>query len=438
MSTPNQPGSDEKPRPGGDQKSESTSGSTPPKPEQVTAPAGAGGSKPLAATKPDGPTAGAKAPAEKQAAPVADKPVAPVADKSAAPLAGKPAAAGAEKSSSSAPAAAAPKTPETPKTSEAPTAQARGNQVPPWQRGQQSPKQPGPEQQSGPKQQSDPKQQREPQTNITRPAAPGPDVRKGQPAPAAQAGKPQTGPVNQRPAGRPSGAPQGAPPAARTAGPPPAGRPSGPPPVRPAGQQTRPVITGTAAPKGQNLPAGNSAAGNSKAPSPKAKAAAIDGPTRHISRKDLPKDMPDLSEAKHPLPQTAASDKSHVAAGQVSDGGPLRATVQIRRIDPWSTLKITSVISVSLFFVWMVAVGLLYVVLDGMGVWDRLNNAFTDIVSDSSSGGLVTAGQVFGYSAVIGVANMVLFTALVTIGSFIYNLCCDLVGGVEVTLADRD
>lgn len=148
--------------------------------------------------------------------------------------------------------------------------------------------------------------------------------------------------------------------------------------------------------------------------------------------------MPDLSEAKHPLPQAAVSDKSHVAAGQASEGAPLRATVQIRRIDPWSTLKITSVISVSLFFVWMVAVGLLYVVLDGMGVWDRLNNAFTDIVSDSSSGGLVTAGQVFGYSAVIGVANMVLFTALVTIGSFIYNLCSDLVGGVEVTLADRD
>ena len=33
---------------------------------------------------------------------------------------------------------------------------------------------------------------------------------------------------------------------------------------------------------------------------------------------------------------------------------------------------------------------------------------------------------------------MVLFTAIATIGSFIYNLCSDLVGGVEVTLADRD
>ena len=92
----------------------------------------------------------------------------------------------------------------------------------------------------------------------------------------------------------------------------------------------------------------------------------------------------------------------------------------------------------SLFFVWMVAVGLLYAVLDGMGVWDRLNSAFTDIVSESSEGGLVSAGQVFGYAAVIGLINVVLFTALTTIGSFIYNLSSDLVGGVEVTLADRD
>lgn len=209
----------------------------------------------------------------------------------------------------------------------------------------------------------------------------------------------------------------------------------------------RPVVTGTAAPVAAGAVAGAAAA---TAAGPKAgpgapaetrapkKGAGLDGPTRHIDRKDLPKDMPDLSEAKHPLPQTVTGEKAHASPVHVADGAPLRATVQIRRIDPWSTLKITSVISVSLFFVWMVAVALLYVVLDGMGVWDRLNNAFTDIVADGGSDGLVTAGQVFGYAAVIGLANMVLFTALVTIGSFIYNLCSDLVGGVQVTLADRD
>jgi hypothetical protein len=165
----------------------------------------------------------------------------------------------------------------------------------------------------------------------------------------------------------------------------------------------------------------------------------IDGPTRHIERKDLAKDMPDLSATQHPEP-TAADRAAPTAITAVPspDGDPLRATIQIRKIDPWSTLKIALVIAVSLFFVWMVAVGLLYAVLDGMGVWDRLNSAFTEIVNESGDGGLVSAGQVFGYAAVIGVINVVLFTALTTIGAFIYNLSSDLVGGVEVTLADRD
>ncbi|MFD9665907.1 DUF3566 domain-containing protein [Rhodococcus sp. NPDC059968] len=329
----------------------------------------------------------------------------------------------------------------------------RGNQAPPWQRGMQ----------------------REPQTNLKRPVQGGAGAKQaprpeGQPNPAngaaaaAAAGaaaakapggqdvqKPQTAPTQktppqsapaqgQRPQGAPnSGAPTQAVPTQKA----PAQNPSSPAKGQPAPKQgSDRAPSSTAATAAVGAVSGAAAAGAvTQREAAKAKASAIDGPTRHINRDALPKDMPDLSEAKHPLPGAAATGqqpKIAVAPQRVEEGEALRATVQVRKIDPWSTLKISSVISVSLFFVWMVAVGLLYVVLDGMGVWDRLNNAFTDIVAESSSEGLVTAGQVFGYAAVIGLANMVLFTALATIGAFIYNLCSDLVGGVEVTLADRD
>ncbi len=214
---------------------------------------------------------------------------------------------------------------------------------------------------------------------------------------------------------------------------------------------TRPVVTGTAAPNaaGGASPAGGGDAARGtrdRAAAAKAKSAVIDGPTRHIERKDLAKDLPDLSAVKHPstgspstgeTPQVSAPATTAVPTA-IPAAGPLRATVQIRRIDPWSMLKISSVISVSLFFVWMIAVGLLYGVLAGMGVWERLNSAFTDIVSDAGSGALVSAGQVFGYATIIGIANTVLLTALATLGAFIYNLCTDLVGGVQATLADPD
>ncbi|MFC8043759.1 DUF3566 domain-containing protein [Nocardia sp. NPDC057353] len=189
------------------------------------------------------------------------------------------------------------------------------------------------------------------------------------------------------------------------------------------------------------------------------KSVGIDGPTRSISRPELVKDMPDLSDIRHPLPQQQPQpDPSlpHYTPGQqqpqpispsapvavaaaVQAGEPLRATVQIRRIDPWSTLKITLVISVAMFFVWMLAVGLLYIVLEGMGVWERLDTTLGDMVSqEGGSASLIDAGTVFGYAGVIGLVNVVLFTALGTVGVFIYNQCCDLVGGIQVTLADPD
>ncbi|MEV6770886.1 DUF3566 domain-containing protein [Nocardia sp. NPDC051030] len=176
------------------------------------------------------------------------------------------------------------------------------------------------------------------------------------------------------------------------------------------------------------------------------KSVGIDGPTRSIARPELVKDLPDLSEMRHPLPPpepipptgpVSPSAPAAVAAA-ASTGEPLRATVQLRHIDPWSTLKVSLVISVAMFFVWMLAVGLLYLVLEGMGVWERLNSTFTDMVSDSSSSGLIDAGTVFGYAGVIGLINVVLLTALSTVGVFVYNQCTDLVGGIQVTLSDPD
>ncbi len=114
--------------------------------------------------------------------------------------------------------------------------------------------------------------------------------------------------------------------------------------------------------------------------------------------------------------------------------------MQIRRIDPWSTLKVSLVLSVALFFVWMIAVAFLYLVLGGMGVWSKLNSNVGDLLNNTSgsSADLVSSGTIFGGAVLIGLVNIVLLSSMATIGAFIYNLTTDLIGGVEVTLADRD
>ncbi|WP_197375920.1 DUF3566 domain-containing protein [Mycolicibacterium baixiangningiae] len=140
-----------------------------------------------------------------------------------------------------------------------------------------------------------------------------------------------------------------------------------------------------------------------------------------------------------PAPRPGPAARTQVAHRPAR--GPVRASMQIRRVDPWSALKVSLVLSVVLFFVWMIAVAFLYLVLGGMGVWDKLNSNVGDLLTSTSGGGggeLVSSGTIFGGAALVGLVNIVILTAMATAGAFIYNLTTDLVGGVEVTLADRD
>lgn len=75
-----------------------------------------------------------------------------------------------------------------------------------------------------------------------------------------------------------------------------------------------------------------------------------------------------------------------------------------------------------------------------MGVWAKLNSNVGDLLNNASgsSAELVSSGTIFGGAFLIGLVNIVLMTALATIGAFVYNLITDLIGGIEVTLADRD
>jgi hypothetical protein len=144
---------------------------------------------------------------------------------------------------------------------------------------------------------------------------------------------------------------------------------------------------------------------------------------------------------------TAAGARQATARGRgrgpakAGGRGPRRARLQLRHVDIWSAFKISLVLSIALFFIWMVAIGVLYGVLNGLGVFDTLNDLFGQLGTASGAevgGDLITAGVVFSGAAVIGAINIVLMTALCTVGTFIYNLCADLVGGLELTLSERD
>jgi hypothetical protein len=134
----------------------------------------------------------------------------------------------------------------------------------------------------------------------------------------------------------------------------------------------------------------------------------------------------------------AAPAKASKAAGRINRArGPRRARLQLRNVNAWTVFKFSCVLSLFLFFVWLIVVMLLFGILDAAGVIGDINRSVTTINGPGSTG-VVNGGRVFGYALIIGAVNAVLFIALSTVGSVVYNLCADLVGGVEVTLSERD
>jgi hypothetical protein len=118
--------------------------------------------------------------------------------------------------------------------------------------------------------------------------------------------------------------------------------------------------------------------------------------------------------------------------------GPRRARLTVRRVDPWSVLKFTFVFSLAVMVVLVVAAVVLYGVLSAMGVFHSVNSFVHTLNGSNGGSNLITFPRAVVAAFLVGVVNVVLFTALATLGALVYNLCSEIVGGIEVTLGERE
>lgn len=139
------------------------------------------------------------------------------------------------------------------------------------------------------------------------------------------------------------------------------------------------------------------------------------------------------------IPTRHTGSQPRVPSGR--SRAPRRAHLLLSRVDPWSVMKFSFVVSLVLFVVLFVAVAVLYAVLAGMGVFDAIINTAHDLTGSSDNwdiAGWFSAKTILGWTAVLGAVNVVLVTALATLGAFVYNLVTGLVGGIEVTLSEAE
>lgn len=117
---------------------------------------------------------------------------------------------------------------------------------------------------------------------------------------------------------------------------------------------------------------------------------------------------------------------------------PRRARVRLTHVDPWSVMKTAFLLSVAIGIVTVVAVAVLWSVLNAAGIWDSIDRAVSEISKGFKIEDYLGTSRVLGFTMLVAAVDVVLITVIATLGAFLYNLAAALLGGIEVVLAEDD
>ncbi|MCX4824371.1 DUF3566 domain-containing protein [Streptomyces sp. NBC_01142] len=120
-----------------------------------------------------------------------------------------------------------------------------------------------------------------------------------------------------------------------------------------------------------------------------------------------------------------------------------KARLRVAKADPWSVMKVSFLLSIALGICTVIAASVLWMVMDAMGVFSTVGGTISEATGSNESNGFdlqsfLSLPRVLVFTSVIAVIDVVLATALATLGAFIYNLSAGFVGGVELTLAEDE
>ena len=120
--------------------------------------------------------------------------------------------------------------------------------------------------------------------------------------------------------------------------------------------------------------------------------------------------------------------------------GPRRVRLAVARVDPWSVMKMSFLLSVAIGIAGVILTAVLWMILSTMNVFTDIEGVLQSLQTTTadpfSIKDYIGFGRVVSLSIVIGVIDVILMTAIATVMAFLYNICSALVGGVQLTLTD--
>jgi hypothetical protein len=140
-----------------------------------------------------------------------------------------------------------------------------------------------------------------------------------------------------------------------------------------------------------------------------------------------------------PAPARPAAEGPRTEAPAPAPAGPRRVRLAVARVDPWSVMKLSFLLSFAIGIMIVIASAVVWMTLDSMAVFTQLNTTIAEITGSETFFPLldfVAFDRVMALATIIAIVDIVLLTALATIGAFLYNIVAALVGGIHLTLTD--
>ncbi|NTW40674.1 MAG: DUF3566 domain-containing protein [Cellulomonadaceae bacterium] len=140
-----------------------------------------------------------------------------------------------------------------------------------------------------------------------------------------------------------------------------------------------------------------------------------------------------------PAPARTSTATKTGAAAPAPSSGPRRVRLAVSRVDPWSVMKLSFLLSVAIGIMIVVAGAVTWLTLDSLHVFTQVNDVIATLAGSTTFFDVLEVAsfqRVLALSTMIGVVDIILLTALSTIGAFLYNIVAALVGGVHLTLTD--
>lgn len=113
---------------------------------------------------------------------------------------------------------------------------------------------------------------------------------------------------------------------------------------------------------------------------------------------------------------------------------PVRRRATVRKVDPWSVLKLSLLFYFCALLVVMLALTVFWAVVNQLGLVDRLLAFLADLQLVVEIRGGMIARAVF----LIGLLNVILWSGINVFLAFLYNLIADLAGGLRFTLVEEE